>query len=164
MNCEVKKIRKASRCIIMEDDKVVVTKYEKGNHKEGFYEIPGGKIEEGESAEEAAIREVKEETGMTVSNLQYKGNLILEYPDRIFDFQVFLTSHFEGKPQNFIENSSEWILLEELVQKEKLLSNIILLDRFFIQTIKDERFNFTMKITTNDEEQILALDYKIREI
>ena len=44
-----KKIRKAVRCFLIKDNKVVVTKYKEGNKKEGYYEIPGGKIEEGET-------------------------------------------------------------------------------------------------------------------
>ena len=44
-----KPIRKAVRCYLVKDNKVVVTKYKEGNKKAGYYEIPGGKIEEGET-------------------------------------------------------------------------------------------------------------------
>ena len=39
----------------------------------GGWEFPGGKIEEGETSEEAAIREMIEETGLQILNLKYKG-------------------------------------------------------------------------------------------
>ena len=42
-----KPIRKAVRCYLIKDNKVVVTKYKENNKKAGYYEIPGGKIEEG---------------------------------------------------------------------------------------------------------------------
>ena len=80
-----KLIRKAVRCYLIKDNKVVVTKYKDGNKKSGYYDITGGKIEEGESPEETAIREMKEETGIDIKNLKYKGNMIIEYPNRIFD-------------------------------------------------------------------------------
>ncbi len=41
----------------------------------GFWNAPGGKIEPGESAEAAAIREVREETGLTISSLKKAGYL-----------------------------------------------------------------------------------------
>ena len=39
-----------------------------------YYDIPGGKVEENESAIDASIREFKEETGIEVINQKYKGN------------------------------------------------------------------------------------------
>ena len=56
----MKPLRKAVRCVLIENGKIVITKYLKGN-KIGYYDIPGGKIELGETPEEAAIREMKEE-------------------------------------------------------------------------------------------------------
>lgn len=115
-------VRKAVRCYLIKDDKVLVTKYKEGNKKSEYYDIPGGKIEEGENPEQTAIREMKEETGIKVRNLKYKGNMIVEYPNRIFDFDVFITNESEGKPQEYEENTSEWIGIRELLQKEKILN------------------------------------------
>ena len=156
-----KPIRKAVRCFLIKDNKIVVTKYKEGNKKAGYYEIPGGKIEEGETPEQTAIREMQEETGLKISNLKYKGNMIIEYPNRIFDFDVFICNECEGKPQNFEENTSEWIKISELLNKEKILSNIMILDRFFIKGLTDERYNFKMHIQVDDKENILGVNYKL---
>ena len=158
-----KTIRKAVRCYLIKDDKVVVTKYKEGNKKLGYYDIPGGKIEEGENPEQTAIREMKEETGLKVGNLKYKGNMIIEYPNRIFDFDVFITNESEGKPQEYEENTSEWIGIRELLQKEKILSNIIILDRFFIKGLTNEKYNFKMQIMVSEEEEILDVKYRLEE-
>ena len=58
-----KKIRHAVRTYLIENDKVVAIEYQ--DHDVGYFDIPGGKIEEGETPEETSIREFKEETGMT---------------------------------------------------------------------------------------------------
>ncbi len=158
-----KQIRKAVRCYLIKDEKVVVTKYKEGNRKFGYYDIPGGKIEGGEKTKETAIREMKEETGLKVKNLKYKGNMIIEYPNRIFDFDVFVSNEYEGKLQEFEENTSEWIEINELLQKEKILSNIMILNRFFIKGLVDDQYNFKMYIQVDEKENILDVEYKLKD-
>ena len=156
-------IKKAVRCYLIKDNKVVVIKYKKENKKFGYYDIPGGKIEDGENSEQTAIREMKEETGLNVKELKYKGNMIIEYPNRIFDFDVFVSNESEGKPQEFRENTSEWMEISELLQKEKILSNIMILDRFFIKGLVYDKYNFKMHIQVDEKENILDVKYNLEE-
>lgn len=159
-----KPIRKAVRCYLIENDKVVATKYKEGNQKVGYYDIPGGKIEKGETSKEAAIREMKEETGLTITNLKYKGNMIIEYPNRTFDFDVFITNKYMGKTQEFKENTSEWININELLQKDKKLSCIMILKQSYIKGLLDNRYNFNMYIKVDEQENILDIIYQLKNI
>ena len=158
-----KPIRKAVRCYLIKDNEVVVTKYKKGNKKEGYYDIPGGKIEEGESPKQTAIREMKEETGIEIQNLKYKGIMTIEYPNRMFIFDTFISKEYEGEPQEFEENTSEWIDIDELLKKEKIFSNIILLDKFLIKGLIDDNHNFNLYIKVDEQENILEIDYKLEK-
>ena len=158
-----KVIRKAVRCYLIKGDKVIVIKYKDKSKKAGYYDIPGGKIEKGENPKQTAIREMKEETGLEVRNLKYKGNMIIEYPNRIFDIDVFITNESEGEPQEFEENTSEWIQLNELLQKEKILSNIMILDKFFIKGLIENKYNFNMYIEVDEQENILGVKYSLEE-
>ncbi|GAA0500344.1 nucleoside triphosphatase YtkD [Virgibacillus sp. MSP4-1] len=60
----------------------VITKYKHQwlltKHKDRGLEFPGGKVEEGEKAEDAAEREVYEETGGIISNLKYIGQYFVD--------------------------------------------------------------------------------------
>jgi 8-oxo-dGTP diphosphatase len=84
----------------------------------GFWNAPGGKIDEGESPEEAARREVLEETGLTVINLEKMGFLEFFFgpgksnPD--WTAEVFVTSDFSGDQHESREGRLEWFSREEL--------------------------------------------------
>ncbi len=153
----MKPLRKAVKCLLIEDEKIVITKYLKGN-KSGYYDIPGGKIEENETPEDAAIREMKEETGIEVSNLTPKGFFEVEYQDRKYIFDVFMAQKYEGKPQNFEENTSEWIAIDELLNKENILSNILILDEKINKALYDNNLNFHIKVKVDEEENILKFE------
>lgn len=104
---------------------------------------------------------MKEETGLEVSNLVKKGIFEVEYPNRKFIFDIFIARKYEGAPQNFEENTSEWIEINELLNKEKILSNILMLDKNFNKALYDEEYNFHIKIKVDDGENILNFEYRL---
>lgn len=70
---------------------------------------------------------------------------------------------YEGQPQEFEENTSELIDIKELLLKEKILPNIIILDRFFIKGLIDDSYNFSMHIIVDEQENILDVEYSLEE-
>ena len=107
-----KKIRKAVRTYLIEDNRVVVINYKE--HDSGYYDIPGGKIEDGETAYETSIREFKEETGITITRQHCIGHNTIEYPERIFEFDVIIVDEYSGEPIEFEENKSMWFNMADL--------------------------------------------------
>ena len=89
--------------------------------------------------------------------------MVIEYPNRIFDFDVFLATESEGEPQELEDNTSEWIEMQELLQKEKILSNIIILDRFFTKGLINQTYNFKMHIEVDEQENILSVNYELNK-
>ena len=154
------KERHAVRCFLVENGKVVVTKYKEKNPKAGYYEIPGGKIEEREYPRDTAIREFKEETGMNIKNLTYKGKMTLEYPDRKFYFDLFRTNTYEGVPQDFKENTSQWIEISELLGKEKRLAIIFLLEKPYISYLLDDKNRINTYAKVDEDENILETKFE----
>ena len=52
--------------VIIEDHRVLLTRRPEGQHLAGLWEFPGGKLEDGESPEQAVVRECREECGIEV--------------------------------------------------------------------------------------------------
>ena len=78
--------------------------------------FPGGHVELGETVVASVIREVQEETGLTVSNLQNCGYIQWYNPVKQSQYFVFLfkTSTFSGELTGSVEGSVKWMTLEEM--------------------------------------------------
>ena len=87
------------------------------------------KIEEGEIPKDTAVREFREEAGLTVLDPEYAGNLIVEYPDRIYDFTIFVATKYKKEQIQEIDGLPEFIEKDNLLKKEKLFAEIYLLDK-----------------------------------
>ncbi len=85
----------ASRCILVRGNSVVLIKHV---YEEGWY-LPGGGLGRNESFEDAARREVREEIGVTVSNLQLLAMYHIRSEGRSDHTALFVASDFEGEPR-----------------------------------------------------------------
>ena len=102
-------MRDTTLCYVFHDGKVLLQKKAAGMFGEGRWNGPGGKIEENESPEKAAIREVREETDLSVSDLQEMG--ILRFSEDTGDSlltHVFVTDMFSGEVKHSEEGRLEW--------------------------------------------------------
>jgi len=144
-----KKIRKAVRTFLINNDKIVATKYKTEINKD-YYDIPGGKIEENETSIDASIREFKEETGIDIIKQTYIGKVVIEYPTKIFEFDVFKVDEYNGEPLEFEENSSMWIDIKELLNKNKKIPSVEILKFLHLN-------NLNLKIEVDENHNILNI-------
>ena len=79
--------------------------------------FPGGHVEPGETVVASVIREVQEETGLTVSNLQNCGYIQWYNPVKKSQYFVFLfkTSTFSGELKDSVEGKVKWMTLDEML-------------------------------------------------
>lgn len=129
----MKNIRNAVRVFLIVNNQVVCVKNKIKN--EGYYDIPGGKIEKGETKEQAAVREFKEETGIDIKNPEYKGIMSIKYSDIDVNFSIFICKEFEGVPQYFSENDSMWIDIDKLLLERKRFQSTVMLSPKYINLL-----------------------------
>lgn len=124
------------------------------DYHEGKWNGLGGKFEPGESPEECAIREIKEESGLTVKSVKMKGFLTFPLFDGKDDWYVFLftADDFEGDLIESPEGHLEWIPNENLFD-----INLWDGDKNFIPWLFEENF-FSAKFNYKDGEFI---DYEV---
>ena len=105
------------RCVltyVMDEDKVLLILKKRGLG-DGYYNAPGGHIELEETSIEAAIRETKEETGLTVSGLVEKGTLRFQFKDGMrMVCYVFSAETWEGELKECEEAKPFWTMKNNL--------------------------------------------------
>tara|TARA_B100001093_G_C26449144_1_gene851522 strand:+ start:269 stop:646 length:378 start_codon:yes stop_codon:yes gene_type:complete len=100
--------------IIYKDDKILLTRRKKGKSFEGYWEFPGGKVEEGESYKSALQRELNGELGLSVSELTY-------FSENKHEFETFSIHLIAFKckardnPKRLVDHDKfEWLNSEEI--------------------------------------------------
>ena len=79
-----------------------------------LWEFVGGKVEPGESLEEALVRECREELNVTVSVGDVFYQVVHEYPDLTVHLTLFNAVISEGIPQKLEHNDIRWLRVEEI--------------------------------------------------
>ena len=99
-------------CLIYRDHQILLQNRVKKDWS--GYTLPGGHVEPGESFVDACVREMKEETGLTVSNVKLCG--IKQFPDGDSRYIVFLfkTDCFDGELISSEEGKMEWVDIDKL--------------------------------------------------
>ena len=83
-----------------------------------LWEFVGGKVEPGETKEQALIRECQEELAVTVAVQDVFMEIDHVYPDLTVHLTLFNASIAEGIPQKIEHNDLRWITVEEIDQYE----------------------------------------------
>ena len=90
--------------VALKKGQVFLAKRKEGGHHGGLWEFPGGKIEPGESAERALVREIQEEHGVAIA----VGEKLLPITDGRIELLPFLVQ-FQGTPQCIEAQAIQWL-------------------------------------------------------
>lgn len=107
-------------CMIYDDQGNVLVEEKLVQNSKGLV-FPGGHVESNESVVDSMIREIQEETGLTISNLQFCGiKDWIEFDGSRYMVFLYKTNVFSGNIQSSSEGNVFWMPLEELKQKGTL--------------------------------------------
>ena len=126
MQKEKKKIRVVA-AVIRKEDKVFATQRGYGNYKD-WWEFPGGKIEEGESPEEALKREIREELDIDLEITAFLKTIDYDYPEFHLSMDCYWCRIREGQLKLLEHEAARWLPLNDLRQVNWLPADLLVVD------------------------------------
>ena len=110
--------------IIRVGDRVFSTQRGYGDYKDGW-EFPGGKIEAGETPQEALVREIREELDCEIIVGEHLVTVEHDYPDFHLSMQCFWAELVEGSHMKLLEHeAAKWLSVDELDSVDWLPADI----------------------------------------
>ena len=97
--------------LMQADGSFLLTSRPAGKPYAGYWEFPGGKLEAGESIEEALSRELNEELGLTISEAKAWKVEVVDYPHALVRLHFFKVTQWSGELQMKEQQSFAWSVL-----------------------------------------------------
>ena len=112
---EEKKTIKVVAAVIKHNDEIFATQRGYGDYKD-WWEFPGGKIEPGETPEEALIREIKEELDTEIAVDSFITTVEYDYPKFHLSMDCFWCSIKNGELVLLEHEASRWLSVEKIYE------------------------------------------------
>ena len=123
------KIVEVVAALVWEGDKFMICQRPANKARALLWEVVGGKVEPGETKEQALIRECQEELAVTLSVGNVFMDVVHEYPDITVHLTLFNATIAEGEPQKLEHNDIQWITPSEIQNYEFCPADVAILKR-----------------------------------
>ncbi|PCH66032.1 MAG: hypothetical protein COC04_00400 [Gammaproteobacteria bacterium] len=110
----MKTVHVAVAVIVNDKKEVLLALRAMDQHQGGLWEFPGGKVEQGESVNEALIREIREELNVFITAAEPLTSVSHDYGDKSVLLDVWSVSDFQGTPQGHEGQKIRWCAIADL--------------------------------------------------
>ncbi|MBO4311257.1 MAG: 8-oxo-dGTP diphosphatase [Lachnospiraceae bacterium] len=143
-------------CYIIRDGKYLMlhrVKKEKDLNKDKWIGV-GGHFEYGESPDECLLREVKEETGLTLLDYKARGIVTFVYGENIVEYMhLFTSDRFEGEMIECDEGELTWVPISEVCNLPIWEG-----DKVFFGLLEENREFFSLKLVYSSDDKLLKAE------
>ena len=126
----------------------------KNDYNEGKWIGVGGRLEKGETPDQAAIREIKEETGLDVHSLSCSGEVLFVNNDYEETMYVYEIEDFSGELIECDEGELRWIPIEDMYNYPMWEG-----DKAFLPLLMEHASYFKMEVVYKDDVLVAVNKY-----
>ena len=119
---------RVTAAVICRENKIFATQRGYGDYKD-WWEFPGGKIEPGETPEEAIAREIKEELDTSIAVERYLMTVEYDYPEFHLSMDCFYCSVESGRLTLLEHEAATWLPINDLRMVKWLPADLIIIER-----------------------------------
>lgn len=95
--------------LINDKNQILIAKRPANKHMGNKWEFPGGKVEDGETSQEALFREMREELGIEVQSAEFLMDVIHEYDNKKVILDVYKVRQWSGEAKGMEEQPLLWV-------------------------------------------------------
>ena len=110
------------------ENRILITKRNLKKSQGGLWEFPGGKIEDGETKEQAIIREIKEELDIDIKVDKYIDEKVFNYPEKDINLIAMKCSIFDGTIVLKEHEDAKWVTSSELINYNFAPADMFIVD------------------------------------
>ena len=123
---ELKRIEVVA-AIIRDGDKIFATQRGYGDYKD-WWEFPGGKVEAGETPEEALVREIQEELNTTINVDRFLTTVDWDYPKFHLTMHCYLCTIAEGELTLLEHEAAKWLTMDTIDEVNWLPADVLVVE------------------------------------
>ncbi len=124
---------------------LLIAKRQEHQFMSGFWELPGGKIENDETTEQTIARELNEELGIQIQALSLHQTMSHQYFDRQVNLSIYNIDSYQGTPIGIEGQQIAWVAIQELQNYQLLptmkafIDSITLPNKYWITPSSDHQ-------------------------
>ena len=118
--------------LVLRDDQVLIAKRQDHQHQGGLWEFPGGKVEAGESLQQALVREFQEEVGLELDPAQMTPlmQLPFDYGDKTVLLDTWVCRNSQGTASGREGQIVRWVAIDDLDEYTFPEANAAIIGKF----------------------------------
>jgi 8-oxo-dGTP diphosphatase len=115
---------KVTAGVIIDEDKVLITRRAPKENFAGGWEFPGGKIEINETPQECLVRELKEELNIIVTVDKFCTEVAYDYGNMNINLIAYYCTIVDGEIQISVHDKYKWVKINDLLKYDLLPADV----------------------------------------
>ena len=163
-------VQVAVAVIINQHKEVLISLRPNAAHQGGLWEFPGGKLEIGESVEDALKRELLEELDICLLESQSFKTITYQYADKMVLLNIHIVSSFSGEPKGVEGQSIKWKSIAQLnpvdfpAANRSVIHSLQLPGKYLITGAFDDQDDFLLRLENSLRSGVKLVQMRCKNI